>query len=213
MQRRYRAGDFAETLEIVRELSGWQWLWRFPSLLLTVLIASACIPLAETLDEVIVNHPILGGFPPAISAAAGCIGIQNTAIIIRALGLKLTTPGIKPFLRFTGISFSLSLVAAIIEGVIAWVVLYIHRPEEQEPWLLIINDVPIVIFTAMVITGTLAGMIGAGIPLLVIWLSNNFHKNFDPAHWVGPIETVSQEFCAAFLTFYLADAIIYTPER
>jgi hypothetical protein len=36
-----------------------------------VLIAGACIPLAETLDEVIVNHPILGGFPPAISAAAG----------------------------------------------------------------------------------------------------------------------------------------------
>jgi hypothetical protein len=27
-QRRYKAGDFAETLEIVRELSGWQWLWR-----------------------------------------------------------------------------------------------------------------------------------------------------------------------------------------
>jgi hypothetical protein len=27
-QRRYRAGEFAETLEIVRELSGWQWLWR-----------------------------------------------------------------------------------------------------------------------------------------------------------------------------------------
>lgn len=35
------------------------------------MIASSCIPLAETLDEVIVNHPILGGFPPAISAAAG----------------------------------------------------------------------------------------------------------------------------------------------
>lgn len=123
--------------------------YRFPSLLLTVLIASACIPLAETLDEVIMNHPILGGFPPAISAAAGslktffilflvssksfffflslcpfclsssalgCIGIQNTAIIIRALGLKLISPGIRPFFRFAGISFSLSLIAAIIEG-------------------------------------------------------------------------------------------------
>jgi hypothetical protein len=57
-------------------------------------------------------------------------------------------------------------------------VLYIHRPEEQEPWLLLIKDVPIVIFIAMTITGTLAGMIGAGVPLLVIWLSNTFKKNF-----------------------------------
>jgi len=40
---------------------------------LTVVIASFCIPLAETLDEVIVSHPILGGFPPAISAAAGML--------------------------------------------------------------------------------------------------------------------------------------------
>jgi Mg/Co/Ni transporter MgtE len=38
------------------------------------------------LEDVIKEHPILGGFPPAISAAAGCIGIQNTAIIIRGLG-------------------------------------------------------------------------------------------------------------------------------
>jgi len=38
------------------------------------------------LEDVIKEHPILGGFPPAISAAAGCIGIQNTSIIIRGLG-------------------------------------------------------------------------------------------------------------------------------
>jgi hypothetical protein len=44
---------------------------------------------AALLDHVIIAHPVLGGFPPAISAAAGCIGIQNTAIIIRALGVKL----------------------------------------------------------------------------------------------------------------------------
>jgi len=55
-------------------------------------IASSCIPLASTLEETLKSTPILAGFPPAVSAAAGCVGIQNTAIIIRALGLRLIQP-------------------------------------------------------------------------------------------------------------------------
>lgn len=79
-----------ELLEASAELkSNYLWMWRFPALLLTVIIASFCIPLATALEHVITEHPILGGFPPAISAAAGCIGIQNTAIMVRALGVKL----------------------------------------------------------------------------------------------------------------------------
>eukprot|EP00029_Vermamoeba_vermiformis_P006187 TRINITY_DN2357_c1_g1_i1.p1 TRINITY_DN2357_c1_g1~~TRINITY_DN2357_c1_g1_i1.p1 ORF type:complete len:275 (-),score=66.58 TRINITY_DN2357_c1_g1_i1:21-845(-) len=209
-QKHLNAGEFKETAEIVSELNGWAWIWRFPSLLLTVVIASSCIPLAETLDEVIVNHPILGGFPPAISAAAGCIGIQNTAIIIRALGLKLMKPTAKPFFKFMGISFALSFAAAIIQAIIAWGVLMLREEQsEKAPWQLIVQDVPIVIFIAMLVTGTLAGVIGAGIPILINYISLKTKKHLDPAHWVGPIETVAQEFAATFLTFYIASAVIF----
>jgi Mg/Co/Ni transporter MgtE len=100
-------GDMRETLDAIQELQGnLKWIFRFPSLVLTVVIASACIPVAQSLEEVITEHPILGGFPPAISAAAGCIGIQNTAIIIRALGAKLIkTSLLNVFLRYMFVSF------------------------------------------------------------------------------------------------------------
>ncbi len=38
---------------------------------------------ASQLDRVIEEHPVLGGFPPAISAAAGCIALQNTGNFIK----------------------------------------------------------------------------------------------------------------------------------
>jgi len=71
-----------------------------------------------------------------------------------------------------------------------------------------IYDAPIVIFFSMIITGSLAGIIGAGIPLFVVKLSEVLKKNIDPAHWVGPIETVVQEFCASVLTFGIAALLI-----
>lgn len=65
----------------------------------------------------------------------GCIGIQNTAIIIRALGLKLMKPGARPFFKFAGISFALSFVAAIIQGkyrlyIIQFIIWYRKSPSQ-----------------------------------------------------------------------------------
>jgi hypothetical protein len=61
----------------------------------------------------------------------------------------------------------------------------------------------------MMITGTLAGVIGAGVPLLVTYLANRFNKHADPAHWVGPIETVTQELSASVLTFWIAGTFVF----
>ena len=66
-----------------------------------------------------------------------------------------------------------------------------------------------VIFFSMIATGFLAGIIGAGIPLLVTWVARKTKANLDPAHWVGPIETVVQEFCAALSTFGIADIFVF----
>jgi len=44
--------------------------------------------------------------------------------------------------------------------------------------------------------------------MLVTWLSEKIKKRLDPAHWVGPIETVAQEFSATVLTLYVAELII-----
>jgi len=149
-QKTMQIGDLGETLEAIGELqSGFQWLWRFPALMVTVLIASVCIPLASSLDEVIVEHPVLGGFPPAISAAAGCIGIQNTAIIIRALGVKLIKSNpLVIFLRYVMISCCLSLGAAITEAIVAWVVVSLYKPPGVVPFSfdMLVTDVPVVIF-------------------------------------------------------------------
>jgi len=208
-------GDFAETLDAINELKGgMHWVYRFPALLITVIIASSCIPVAQSLDEVIIAHPILGGFPPAISAAAGCIGIQNTAIVIRALSVKLfKTNRLFVFIRYVLISCALSLGAAVIETIVAWIVVSVEDEEDYKnsPWTLelLITDVPIVIFFAMFITGALAGIIGAGVPLLVVKLSEVFKKRMDPAHWVGPIETVAQELSAASLTFWIAQTFVF----
>jgi len=214
-QKRMKLGDIGESLEAAKELGGsWKWLWRFPALIITVGIASVCIPVANSLDEVIIEHPILGGFPPAISAAAGCIGIQNTAIMVRALGVKLVTGSkIKIFGRYCFISFSLSLGASIIEALVAWIVVSVENHENtlNDPYSvdLLLKDVPVVIFFAMLVTGTLAGCIGAGIPLLVTKVSEMINKSLDPAHWVGPIETVAQELCATALTFWVAKTFVF----
>jgi len=207
-------GDMRETLDAMQELQGnLKWIFRFPSLIITVIIACACIPIATTLEGVIEEHPILGGFPPAISAAAGCIGIQNTAIIIRALGSKLIKGShLMVFLRYAFISLALALGAAFIESAIAWVVVSaLDKDAEHPPWSgeRLVKDVPIVIFFAMFITGSLAGIIGAGVPILVTYLSDKFQKHADPAHWVGPIETVTQELSASVLTFWIADTFVF----
>jgi len=214
-QKKMKLGDIGESLEAAKELSGsWKWLVRFPALLITVAIASFCIPVANSLDEVIINHPILGGFPPAISAAAGCIGIQNTAIIIRALGVKLVTGSrLAVFGRYCFISLCLSLGAAVIEAFVAWIVVSVEASEGalNDPYSfnLLVTDVPIVIFFAMLATGMLAGCIGAGVPLLISKISQVLNRNMDPAHWVGPIETVAQELCAASLTFWIAKTFVF----
>jgi len=207
-------GDMNETLDAIKELEGgMQWIYRFPSLIITVVIACACIPIATSLDKVIEEHPILGGFPPAISAAAGCIAIQNTAIIIRGLGARLIkTRHMMVFLRYVFISLSLSLGAAFIEACVAWVVVSAMDTEgEHPPWSgdRLIKDVPVVIFFAMFITGSLAGIIGAGVPLLVTHIAQKLEKHADPAHWVGPIETVTQELSASILTFWIADTFVF----
>jgi len=208
-------GDFAETLSAIDELrGGFQWVFRFPALIITVAIASLCIPVAMQLDEVIIAHPILGGFPPAISAAAGCIGIQNTAIIVRALNVKvMKTSRMLTFFRYFLISCALSLGAAVLEMFVAWIVVSAENAEnyKNQPWSvsLLLTDVPIVIFFAMFITGAMAGIIGAGIPLLITKIAEVINRKMDPAHWVGPIETVVQELCAAALTFWIAGTFVF----
>jgi len=217
-RKRMDIGDFVETLDAISELrGGFQWIYRFPALIITVAIASLCIPVAMQLDEVIIKHPILGGFPPAISAAAGCIGIQNTAIIVRALNVKvMKTSRLFAFVRYVLISCSLSLGAAILEMFVAWIVVSAENDENygKDPWSasLLLTDVPIVIFFAMFITGALAGVIGAGVPLFISKLSEMINKRMDPAHWVGPIETVAQELCAASLTFWIAGQFVFPKE-
>jgi len=208
----YNLGEMKELIEAGEEVtSKFLWLYRFPALMLTVIIASSCIPLTATLDHVLEEYPILSGFPPAISAAAGCIGIQNTAIIIRAIGVKLIKGSpLVIFIRYAVISFLLSIGAAILEMIVAWIVISIFDNTHSHPsWSfhLLYTDVPIVIFIAMIVTGTLAGIMGAGVPLLVTWIGTKINKSLDPAHWVGPIETVAQELSATVMTLWVADRI------
>jgi len=210
----YDVGELKELMEASEELtSNTLWMYRYPALFITVTIASFCIPLGAALEHVITEHPILGGFPPAISAAAGCIGIQNTAIIVRALGVKLIKGSFMyTFFRYATFSFLLSFGAAITEAIVAWIVVSAfnaHHSEAHPPWSisLFYTDVPVVIFIAMLITGTLAGIMGAGIPLLISWISGIIKKSLDPAHWVAPIETIAQELSAAVLTFYIAESM------
>jgi len=207
----YDLGEMKDLMDASDELtSNVLWMWRFPALFITVMIASFCIPLGQALEDVIVEHPILGGFPPTISAAAGCIGIQNTAIIVRAIGVNLVKKPVATFWRYTAISFMLSLGAAICEAFVAWIVVSAfraHHSEAHPPWSLTLfyTDVPVVIFLAMLVTGTLAGVMGAGIPLFIHWFSGVIKRALDPAHWVGPLETVAQELSATILTFWIAE--------
>jgi len=48
---------------------------------------------------------------------------------------------------------------------------------EKAPWQMIVQDVAIVIFIAMLCTGTLAGVIGAGIPILINYISIKLKKH------------------------------------
>jgi len=208
----YELGEMKELIEASDELSSnLLWIYRFPALMLTVAIASSCIPLSASLESVIAEFPILSGFPPAISAAAGCIGIQNTAIIIRAIGVKLIRGNpLFTFIRYAVISFLLSLGAAVMETIVAWIVVSAFESSHTEtPWSfkILYTDVPVVIFLAMCFTGTIAGIMGAGIPLLVTYISKKIKKSLDPAHWVGPIETVAQELSATVLTFVIAQQL------
>jgi len=116
------------------------------------------------------------------------------------------------FVKYLGISFWLSAIAAVIEAFTAWLVVSIFEEDRSFKfnWAALIEDVPVVIFFSMLMTGFLAGAIGAGIPLFVTWVARKTKAPLDPAHWVGPIETVVQEFCAALFTFGIADVFVFT---
>ena len=96
--------------------------------------------------------------------------------------------------------------------VVAWIVISAYDADgDGNAWTVgrFYNDVPIVIFFAMFVTGSLAGIIGAGVPLGVTYIGEKIHKHVDPAHWVGPIETVVQELSATMLTFWIADTFVF----
>lgn len=52
-----------------------------------------------------------------------------------------------------------------------------EEQSEKAPWQLIVQDVPVVIFIAMLCTGTLAGVIGAGVPILINYISLKTKKH------------------------------------
>jgi hypothetical protein len=60
----------------------------------------------------------------------------------------------------------------------------------------------------MIMCGFIAGCIGAGVPLLISWLSSILNRYLDPAHWVGPVETVVQELSATLFTFWIAGILL-----
>ena len=153
-------------------------------LLIAFIIASYFQP---TLEKFI----LLAAFMPAVMATGGSVGIQTSAIIIRALGTGSIS--ISQAFRVIISELQLSLILGIICGLVAGVLCFFLTGDKS----LGLNFF-YVIFVSLSLASLMSAFFGASFPLLLDKIKS------DPANGSGPFVTMANDLFSAVAYLLIA---------
>ncbi|MCA9509938.1 MAG: magnesium transporter [Myxococcota bacterium] len=148
--------------------------------LVTVFAAATVMRLfAPTLERVIA----LAFFLPVVAGMSGNSGIQSLTVVTRAIALGELefSSGLRAMAKEVAVSVAIGACTGVFGGAIAWGL-------QENPYI------GVVLFAAMLLTMGVAGMLGAGVPLLLKAL------RLDPALGSGVIVTTATD-AFGFFTF------------
>lgn len=153
-------------------------------LLIAFIIASYFQP---TLEKFI----LLAAFMPAVMATGGSVGIQTSAIIIRALGIGSIS--ISQAFRVIISELQLSLILGVICGLVAGVMGFFLTGDKS----LGLNFF-YVIFVSLSLASLMSAFFGASFPLLLDKIKS------DPANGSGPFVTMANDLFSAVAYLLIA---------
>jgi len=156
---------------------------RLPWMMLNLLTISCAALLIGLFERTLESVVTLAAFLPVVAGMGGNSGIQSLTIVTRAIALgelEFST-GLRAMAKEFGVSLAIGACTGLLAGLLAWT-------WQGNPFL------GLVLFLALVATMGVAGLLGAGVPLLLKALK------LDPALGSGVIvTTVTDAF--GFLTF------------
>lgn len=162
----------------------WLLVTLMGELLIAFIIASYFQP---TLEKFI----LLAAFMPAVMATGGSVGIQTSAIIIRALGTG--SINISQAFRVIISELQLSLILGIICGLVAGVMGFFLTGDKS----LGLNFF-YVIFVSLSLASLMSAFFGASFPLLLDKIKS------DPANGSGPFVTMANDLFSAVAYLLIA---------
>ena len=162
----------------------WLLVTLIGELLIAFIIASYFQP---TLEKFI----LLAAFMPAVMATGGSVGIQTSAIIIRALGTGSIS--ISQAFRVIVSELQLSLILGVICGLVAGVMGFFLTGDQS----LGLNFF-YVIFVSLSLASLMSAFFGASFPLLLDKIKS------DPANGSGPFVTMANDLFSAVAYLLIA---------
>lgn len=169
---------------------------RLPWLLITLLgeiIIAFVISMyfSGTLEDFI----LLAAFMPAVMATGGSVGIQTSAIVIRALGMGTinTSQAVKVIFSELKLSLALGAICGLIAGLSGF---FINGDSEEGEKFFT------VIFFSLSLASVMSAVFGAAFPLILNKLK------MDPANGSGPFVTMANDMFSAISYLFIALLII-----
>ena len=169
---------------------------RLPWLLVTLMgeIVIAFI-ISIYFSGTLVNFILLAAFMPAVMATGGSVGIQTSAIVVRALGMGTinTSQAIKVIFSELKLSLLLGAICGLLAGLSGF---FINGNTEEGAKFFT------VIFFSLSLASVMSAVFGAAFPLLLNKLK------VDPANGSGPIVTMANDMFSAISYLFIALLII-----
>jgi magnesium transporter len=163
---------------------------RLPWLLIGMLIELVASVVLKSNDDITAKYRTLFIFVPLLSATAGNIGVQASAIVVQGLA----NGTLKEFSRKY---FSKEVTVAMFSGVVISLSILVYHSVVYQQYL-----VGVAISTSIVVVILFAAMLGTLVPFFL-------HKNkIDPAIATGPFITTTNDVFGILLYFTIAKLIL-----
>lgn len=164
---------------------------RLPWMLLNLGAAFAAAWVIGLFERTLEQIVVLAFFMPVVAGMGGNTGIQSLTVITRAIALGEIefSSGLRAIAKEVTVAVSMGAVTGVVAGAFAWL-------WKGSPWL------GLVLFSAMLLTMAVAGVLGAAVPLLLKALKQ------DPAVGSGVFVTTLTDISGFALFLGIGTALL-----
>ncbi len=178
--------EFVETQTVFRSTKT-----RLPWLLASCLGGVVALFVIGHFEGTLNRFAYLAAFIPVIMGMGGNIGTQSSTIVVR--GLATGRINVRDFWRVVSKEFLIGLILGVFYAVLIASVAQFHYT---------VLMLALTVGAAVVISMTVAALVGSGVPLLLARL------NIDPAVATGPFVTTSIDIISVYCYFILATTLL-----